>query len=74
MLVCTLLRKAQTSVEPLLMGRHRELLARDSASGVGTLNVAIAGAAYSLTKVVITVMLIVIVEGVFVVRVGRRPG
>ena len=73
MLVCTLLRKAQTSVEPLLMGRHRELLARDSASGVGTLNVAIAGAAYSLTKVV-TVMLIVIVEGVFVVCVGRRPG
>ena len=57
----------------LVRGRHRGLLARDSASGVGNLNVDIVGAADPLTKVV-TVILIDIVEGVFVVRVGRRPG
>jgi hypothetical protein len=54
----------------LARGRHWGLLARGNASGVGNLNVDIVGAADPLTEVV-TVMLINIIVGVFVVCVGQ---
>lgn len=63
-------QEGQPSIEH--RGRHRRLLAQGDASGMRNLNADIAGATHSLTKVV-TVMLIVIVEGVLLFTwVGGR--